>query len=291
MQARRTHSGAGRGPHSKCDEHLRHLVASLRAALSHAEAAAAAEAGASIVAVRASLLAQAEASAAAHSALEELLPRQPATSRAGYLVALHELIPPPAEKTWEDEWVQLGVEEARMQGADEIANETWVRANASVEQTKATYHDVIADFVAEGWPRAQAEAYNLLQARGCGAQFGDSPRKSARNSLSRLRLSRRCRRARRRSRVRSASAIAATPPPRTRLTARSTPKRRASARRRRRCRRRCTATCAASLGWRRSIRDGAGSRSRTRRASSGSRRRLSSPRAATPTASLRWVTR
>ena len=51
MQARRTHSGAGRGPHSKCDEHLRHLVASLRAALSHAEAAAAAEAGASIVAV------------------------------------------------------------------------------------------------------------------------------------------------------------------------------------------------------------------------------------------------
>ena len=170
MQARRTHSGAGRGPHSKCDEHLRHLVASLRAALSHAEAAAAAEAGASIVAVRASLLAQAEASAAAHSALEELLPRQPATSRAGYLVALHELIPPPAEKTWEDEWVQLGVEEARMQGADEIANETWVRANASVEQTKATYHDVIADFVAEGWPRAQAEAYNLLQARAAAAR-------------------------------------------------------------------------------------------------------------------------
>ena len=155
-----------------------------------------------------------------------------------------------------------------MQGADEIANETWVRANASVEQTKATYHDVIADFVAEGWLRAQAEAYNLLQARGCGAQFGDSPRNSARNSLSRLCLYRCCRRARRRSRVRSASAIAAHWPPRTRSTAPPRPSGTPARGRQRRCRRRCAATCAASLGWRQSTRDGAGSRSRTRRASS-----------------------
>lgn len=73
-----------------------------------------------------------------------------ASSRAGFLRTLHELIGnPPADRTWQDEWPQL-MEEADCSGQ-------------TIEATLVLYSRTIEQLVEQSWRRESAQAFMLLQ--------------------------------------------------------------------------------------------------------------------------------
>ena len=67
--------------------HVGKMRDALRAASAHADAAALGEAAPTVASIRGALLAQCEGEASAQAALEQLVPRLAATSRAAYLVS------------------------------------------------------------------------------------------------------------------------------------------------------------------------------------------------------------
>ena len=103
-----------------------------------------------------------------HSHLMELLPEYSATSRAGYLRSLPELIgPPPPDRTWKDEWVPLKAESYRLSGQGEGSveeDEKYVRTNDTIEQfiEQQWVKDDVQELIKKGWPKARAECYTLL---------------------------------------------------------------------------------------------------------------------------------
>ena len=104
----------------------------------------------------------------AQDILASLLPEQTATSRAGYLQSLPELIgPPPQDRTWEDEWVPLKAESYRLSGQGEATVEedlAYVRENDDIEAFCGQTW-VIADIQeleGAGWPPRRATIYTLL---------------------------------------------------------------------------------------------------------------------------------
>ena len=104
----------------------------------------------------------------AQVALNRLLVAAPATSRAGHLRALPELIgPPPNDRTWQDEWVKLKAESYRLSGQGEETveeDEAYVREHDPIDkyiQQEGVAAD-IQHLVDQGWPPDRAQVYALL---------------------------------------------------------------------------------------------------------------------------------
>lgn len=64
------------------------------------------------------------------------------SSRAAYLRSLDELIgPPPADRSWEDEWIKLGAESLRLNGSvprGTLSLEEYVEQHDSITQNRET---------------------------------------------------------------------------------------------------------------------------------------------------------
>ena len=100
---------------------------------------------------------------ASYAAIDVLIDSAPATSRAGYLRSLPELIgPPPIDRSWEDEWVALRVEYYRLSGQEAYASEAQVKEKSGLERTKKHNRGAIDDLVRRNWPVQHAEAYTVL---------------------------------------------------------------------------------------------------------------------------------
>ena len=95
---------------------------------------------------------------AAQLSLQQLIKAKHATSRAGHLHTLEELIGPSPSHSWEDEWIAMNVEYYKLTKRDKYATEEWVVANNSIDQRKTAYKQEIDESVAFGWDRARAEA-------------------------------------------------------------------------------------------------------------------------------------
>ena len=98
------------------------------------------------------------------SAVEALSIGRPLTSRARYLQPLAELIgPPPATRTWEDEWIALNVEAFAIAGRMEYANEFHVKMHDTPERLRTNFSPTIDDLLrSPSWTRERAELYVLL---------------------------------------------------------------------------------------------------------------------------------
>ena len=99
--------------------------------------------------------------------LNEKLPTEAKTSRAGYLRTLPELIGPPPQRKWQDEWVQLKAESYRLSGQGEgsvEADEAYVREYDNFDKF-VSQEWVQADTYAleqMGWTHERAECYTML---------------------------------------------------------------------------------------------------------------------------------
>lgn len=99
--------------------------------------------------------------------LSKLLTKAPATSRAGHLRSLPELIGPPPQHTWEDEWVKLKAESYRLSGQGEATpedDEAYVREHDPIHKYKNQegVKQDIQHLVENGWSTERAEVYTLL---------------------------------------------------------------------------------------------------------------------------------
>ena len=101
-------------------------------------------------------------------ALAQLLVASAATSRAGHLRSLPELIgPPPEDRTWEDEWVPLKAESYRLRGEGEETIEDdmkYVREHDPLDQYMEQDHvrEDVEALLAANWPRERALVYTVL---------------------------------------------------------------------------------------------------------------------------------
>lgn len=86
----------------------------------------------------------------------------PATSRAGYLCSLGELVGPTPDRSWRHEWVNLNVEAFRLSGREQFANAAHVEKNETPERWIGNFISTIDGQVKRGWPREHAEVYCLL---------------------------------------------------------------------------------------------------------------------------------
>jgi len=117
--------------------------------------------------LRASLQAAQATIAGAQSCLSILLQAGTATSRAGYLRTLDELIgPPPEKRTWHDEWVPMCCEFNVLNGTaakePEWADPEYVKVHDTIEENTSHFRSSIDGLVARGWPFEAAQAYKLL---------------------------------------------------------------------------------------------------------------------------------
>jgi len=102
--------------------------------------------------------------------LQGLLPEMMATSRAGYLRSLPELIGSPPEDpmtAWKDEWIQLKAEAYRLSGQGEATVEedlAYVREHDNFEKFVAQgwVQDDIKALMQKGWTYKRAECYTML---------------------------------------------------------------------------------------------------------------------------------
>ena len=99
--------------------------------------------------------------------LSKLLTAAPATSRAGHLRSLPELIGPPPRHTWQDEWIKLKAESYRLSGQGEATpedDERYVREHDPIEKYKLQegVKQDIEHLVDNGWSVSSAEVYTLL---------------------------------------------------------------------------------------------------------------------------------
>ena len=103
------------------------------------------------------------ASESLQAALTGVLERN-ATSRAGYLEALRELIPRPLPaRPWTAEWAVLTHEWATL--TKQASKKKWLATISDPANCQLTHNDVIDQSVRAGWPLADAVAYWLLQSR------------------------------------------------------------------------------------------------------------------------------
>ena len=108
---------------------------------------------------------------AAQRSLDQSVEAAPATSRAGYLRSLPELIGTPVlGRDWQDEWVPLRAEYYKLSGQPQFASEAVVRQKFTIDRTKISFRASIDDMVGRGWPRERAETYELL--RSCANALG-----------------------------------------------------------------------------------------------------------------------
>jgi len=154
------------------------LLARLAEVASHAAAAAAAAASADrggreevVTSLREVLLGFPAAQAAAFSALESVVEAAAPSTRAGHLVALSELLPPPDDGgAWRSEWAELYAENLEQSGAARVSGVTrdaaWVAEHEPLSKwlSKLEGSD-IAPLVALGAPRHEAEAYACLTSK------------------------------------------------------------------------------------------------------------------------------
>lgn len=98
----------------------------------------------------------------AQAILADLLVPPPATSRAGQLLSLGELIGPHPGHSWRDEWVPLNVEAFGLSGKLAFANEQHVRCNDTPERVQGNFQATIDGLVQRGWDQKSAEDYCLL---------------------------------------------------------------------------------------------------------------------------------
>eukprot|EP00966_Prymnesium_polylepis_P224898 5201662-Prymnesium_polylepis.1 len=118
--------------------------------------AAAQEAG--IAQLRASLRQAQQVVAAAQEALERLhVSGETTTHRGSYLQSLQELIGPPPERTWEQEWVRLRAEVRWRQGDTVEIDEKYVEEIESIGTWKANTKPVVEQLVSRGWSVDNAE--------------------------------------------------------------------------------------------------------------------------------------
>ena len=99
--------------------------------------------------------------------LNRLLVAASATSRAGHLRSLPELIGAPPKRTWQDEWVHLKAESYRLSGQGEATveeDEAYVRKNDMIDKyvEQDGVKSDIAYLVEQGWPPERAQVYALL---------------------------------------------------------------------------------------------------------------------------------
>eukprot|EP00965_Chrysotila_dentata_P248165 6208188-Pleurochrysis_carterae.AAC.8 len=110
--------------------------------------------------LRAFMCACSEAIASAQSALDILLASGEtphATSRAGFLRSLPELIGPPPERSWQDEWEPMMIRSLSLtKGEEQYANAEFVQKNESIAKWKLRLEEYVASLVRRGWPFEQA---------------------------------------------------------------------------------------------------------------------------------------
>tara|TARA_B110001452_G_scaffold238092_1_gene218368 strand:+ start:69 stop:1718 length:1650 start_codon:yes stop_codon:yes gene_type:complete len=83
-------------------------------------------------------------------------------ARTGFLASLHELLGPPPDHTWRDEWVALRAEVKWRQGDTTAPDEALVRSTEGVEHWCNIVKGGVARLVERGWPQEEAEAYMVL---------------------------------------------------------------------------------------------------------------------------------
>ena len=103
----------------------------------------------------------------AQEQLARLLTAAPATSRAGHLRSLPELIGPPPQRQWQDEWVKLKAESYRLSGQGEETpeeDEAYVIKHDMVDmyQQQEGVRLDIAHLEQQQWPHDRAVVYTLL---------------------------------------------------------------------------------------------------------------------------------
>ena len=92
--------------------------------------------------------------------LSKLITKATATSRAGHLLTLKDVIgPPPPSRQWQDEWVPLRVEYLRLSGQADKANEAHVRKNDYLEKKAKQWEGDTTELVERGWSYQCAEAF------------------------------------------------------------------------------------------------------------------------------------
>ena len=103
----------------------------------------------------------------AQAKLNKVLVAAAATSRAGHLRSLPELIGPPPSRTWDDEWVKLKAESYRLSGQGEETveeDEAYVREHDSIAkyvEQEGVKMD-IEYLIQQNWPAERARTYALL---------------------------------------------------------------------------------------------------------------------------------
>jgi hypothetical protein len=126
---------------------------------------------AAVVALRACMQQAQRVVDAAQERLGQILQVGKATSRAGYLTSIGELIGPKPDRSWRDEWVPLMGEhltyndgnfgDGRTDAEVREENEAYVRDNASLEQIAARWP--VDHFVTSGWSHENAKMYSALK--------------------------------------------------------------------------------------------------------------------------------
>ena len=100
---------------------------------------------------------------AAQERLIEVEVKRPASSRAGYLVPLDQLMPR-SQQTWQEEWPQLSAEYYEGVGAPE-KDVTWVQQHESLDAVCQSMQECIEFDKSKGWPHEDSVAMNLLSIR------------------------------------------------------------------------------------------------------------------------------
>ena len=100
---------------------------------------------------------------AAQERLIEVEVKRPASSRAGYLVPLDQLMPR-SQQTWQEEWPQLSADYYEGVGAPE-KDVTWVQQHESLDAVCQSMHENIEFDKSKGWPHEDSVAMNLLSNR------------------------------------------------------------------------------------------------------------------------------
>lgn len=120
--------------------------------------------------LRSALLLLCEATMSGREILEAVVDGGVPSSRKGFLRALHELIPFPADHVsggtggeWRDEWGVLTAEWAAL--TDQAHMKKWLRHVSNVDNCIKTHKEQIDACVRGGWPLEHAVALWLLQSR------------------------------------------------------------------------------------------------------------------------------
>ena len=96
------------------------------------------------------------------TALIGLVPPSVSTSRAGYISCLGEIVGPPPDRSWKEEWFALNMEGYAQSGQKKMADRDLLIKSGSPELVMANFSPTIDSLEDHGWDRENAGMYCLL---------------------------------------------------------------------------------------------------------------------------------